>query len=296
MTDSQVLHQPLADSSADVSVGDTLRRTRVAQGLSVGEVANALKLHPRQVEALESGRFDQLPGFAFTRGFLRNYARLLKIEAAPLLAGLQPPDSTDAMELAPASNARGDMPQAGRGRFRRSVIPGMLAALALFGIVVAGWYYDTQRKKPAEELVASLPPVAAPQANPIAEPAATPPAATQLAGTPTADVPTAAVVPAPAVVPAVPANASSVPTQPVPGGADRFVFEFAQDAWVEAKDNSGKVVFSRLGKAGSRHEFEAGKPLFLVIGNARNVKLERNGMPVDLGLSGKATIARLKFD
>jgi hypothetical protein len=61
------------------------------------------------------------------------------------------------MELAPASNAHGDMPQVGRGRFRRSVIPGVLAALVLFGIVVAGWYYDTLRKKPAEELALPAP-------------------------------------------------------------------------------------------------------------------------------------------
>lgn len=96
-------------------MGDTLRRTREAQGLSISEVANALKLNARQIEALESGRFAQLPGLAFTRGFLRNYARLLKIDAAPLLAGLQAPDAGEPMELAPASNAHGDMPQVGRG-------------------------------------------------------------------------------------------------------------------------------------------------------------------------------------
>jgi len=280
-----------------------LRRTRSAQGLSVAEVANALKLHPRQVEALESGQFEQLPGFAFTRGFLRNYARLLKIDAAPLLAAMQPPDSGELVELAPASNARGDMPQAGRGRFSRSVFPGMLAALGLFGIVVAGWYYDTQRRKPAEELVASLPPAtvpsvpaAAPPAPAIVQPTVAPPAVT-----PPAEPQAVALLPR--LTDAPPAAAEPLLAQPASAaqpqavdGADRLVFEFAQDAWVEAKDKNGKVVFSRLGKAGSRQEFEAGKPLNLVIGNARNVKLERNGTPVDLGLSGKSTIARLKFD
>ena len=108
MTDPQVLPLPQQTSSQEFSTGDTLRRAREAQGLSVAEVANSLKLNPRQIEALESGRFDQLPGYAFTRGFLRNYARLLKVDAAPLLAGLQAPGSNDAMELSPASNAQGD--------------------------------------------------------------------------------------------------------------------------------------------------------------------------------------------
>ncbi len=283
--------------SQDASVGATLRRTREAQGLSIAEVANALKLNPRQVEALESGRFDQLPGFAFTRGFLRNYARLLKIDAAPLLAALQPPGAGEAMELAPASNAQGDMPQVGRGRFRRSVIPGMLAALGLFGLVVAGWYYDTQRKKPAEELAASVAAVAVPESPAAAQPAATPPAAggdTKPADT----APTAEVAVAPTVVGAAP-SAPAEPAAPpaaAAAGSDRLVFEFAQDAWVEIRDKSGKVIFNKLGKAGSRQEVEAAVPLSVVIGNARFVKLEHNGSAVDLGLAGKATIARLKLE
>ncbi|MCK6374620.1 MAG: DUF4115 domain-containing protein [Zoogloea sp.] len=285
----------------DSSAGETLRRQREALGLSVSEVANSLKLNPRQVEALESGRFDQLPGTAFTRGFLRNYARLLKIDPAPLLAGLQASVTSETVELSPASNAQGDMPQVGRGRFRRSVIPGVLAALALFGIVVAGWYYDTQRKKVADELIASAP-------APAEEAASTPPAG----GVPAAEGDAGK---APEVTPAAADPAAGQTTQtavplPVPvkveepapapaavaGGKDRLVFDFAQDAWIEVKDKNGKVVVTKLGKAGSREEFEVAPPMAVVIGNARSVKLERNGQPVDFGLTGKMTIARLKFE
>ncbi len=301
MTDPQVLPQAPAGTPADSSAGETLRRQREALGLSVSEVANSLKLNPRQVEALESGRFDQLPGAAFTRGFLRNYARLLKIDPAPLLAGLQASVTSETVELSPASNAQGDMPQVGRGRFRRSVIPGVLAALALFGIVVAGWYYDTQRKKVADELIASAP-------APVGEAAGMPPAA----GVPTQEGDAGK---APDVAPAAadPAAAQGTPTAvplPVPvkvdepapapaaavGGKDRLVFEFAQDAWIEVKDKNGKSVVTKLGKAGSREEFEVAPPMAVVIGNARSVKLERNGQPVDFGLTGKMTIARLKFE
>ncbi|MBN9694702.1 MAG: DUF4115 domain-containing protein, partial [Zoogloea sp.] len=79
-------------------------------------------------------------------------------------------------------------------------------------------------------------------------------------------------------------------------GADRLVFDFAQDSWVEVKDAAGKVVFSRLGKAGTREQVDVKPPFSAVIGNARGVKLERNGAPVDLGLSAKATVARLKIE
>jgi cytoskeleton protein RodZ len=303
VTDSQAL--PISPTSPfqESSVGDTLRRTREAQGMSISEVASSLKLNVRQIDALESGRFDLLPGFAFTRGFLRNYARLLKIDAAPLLAAMQSPAEEASVELAPASNAQGNMPQVGRGRFRRSVLPGVIAALGLFGIVVAGWYYDIQRKKSTDDLVASLPVPAAAEAPAAPEQA---PAAQAAASVVPATV-AVAEAPVPAQTPVVDQGVAAQvspqviqkdmvePVKPA-SGDDHLVFEFAKDAWVEVKDRNGKIVFSQLGKAGSRQEFDGKAPLSLVVGNARFVKLERNGTPVDMGASTKVTVARFKLE
>lgn len=304
MTDSKAL--PSSSNPFNESLAaDGLRRTREAQGLSVSEVAHALKLNPRQIEALEAGRFDLLPGFAFTRGFLRNYARLLKIDPAPLLAQLEPQGGNADMELAPSSNAQGEMPEVGRGRFRRSVVPGILAALALLGVVVAGWYYDTLRSRPAEELAASLPvpAEAAPAESPSGGTTASVPVPV---GVPVAVAPQVDPAPVPQVPPpAAPAPVPEVAAVPTPAagesgkaadGMDRLVFDFTQDAWVEIKDGNGKIVFSRLGKAGAREQVEARAPLSLVVGNARYVKLERNGTPVDLGASSKVSVARLKLE
>ncbi|KAB2970404.1 helix-turn-helix domain-containing protein [Zoogloea sp.] len=310
MTDLDVSPSSIDESSGERRAGETLRSTRESLGMSIPEVAYSLKLNARQVEAIESGRFDLLPGAAFTRGFLRNYARLLKIDPAPLLAGLEPPPSDATVELAPASNAHGNMPEVGRGRFRRSVLPGVLAALALLGIVVVGWYYDTQKSKPQEDLVASLPAAQEPAFAPAAQGgeggAAVPPASEPA---PVAvPVPVQPAVPAPASTPPVAAAPESVSakeasvTSPAPApeapkaGGDKLVFDFAQDSWVEVKDPAGKVVFSRLGKAGTREQIDVKAPISVVIGNARGVKLERNGAPVDLGLTAKATVARLKIE
>lgn len=304
MTDSQALTSS-PNPVEEFRAGDGLRRTREAQGLSISEVAHALKLNPRQIEALEAGRFDLLPGFAFTRGFLRNYARLLKIDPAPFLAQLERPEADANVELAPSSNAQGEMPEIGRGRFRRSVIPGILAALALLGVVVAGWYYDTLRSKPTEELAASLP--APVEAVPQSEPAPSGETVTAVPVGPIVATPAeAAVAPqASPAVPAAPVVAAGAAAVAAPAaveapksadGVDRLVFDFSQDAWVEIKDAGGKIIFSRLGKAGSREQVEARPPFSLVVGNARYVKLERNGAPVNLGASTKVTVARLKLD
>lgn len=307
--------------------GSTLRGERERQGLSVAEVAATLKLTPRQIEAIEAGRFEDLPGFAFAKGFVRNYARLLHLDPQALLASMEAPDDGRPLELTPASNAKGDMPQVGRGRFRRSVLPGAVAALALLGVVVVGWYYDSLRRKPAEELMASLPqtpPVPAP-VEPVAPVVAPPAAKASAAVTPAPTsvdaaapvaVPPSVVAPSPNVAPApvaVPPVATPVPppvdsrtaepkapavAEARPGDAsqERLEFEFDQDAWVEVKDGRGKTVLSKLGQAGGRLGVEGQAPFTLVVGNARYVKLQRNGKPVDLAASTKVTVARLKLE
>src|SRR3954447_175702 len=65
--------------------GAILAAAREELNLSVSDVARHLKLSPAQVEALEEGAYDRLPGRVFVRGFLRNYAKLLGIDPQPLL-------------------------------------------------------------------------------------------------------------------------------------------------------------------------------------------------------------------
>src|SRR3982750_2873759 len=68
--------------------GNVLATARHALDLSVSDVARHLKLSPAQVEALEAGAYERLPGPVFVRGFLRNYAKLLGIDPQPLLRSI----------------------------------------------------------------------------------------------------------------------------------------------------------------------------------------------------------------
>jgi cytoskeleton protein RodZ len=54
----------------------------------VPEVAQSLKLAPRQVAAIESEDWGALPGNTMIRGFVRNYARVLNLDADALMRGL----------------------------------------------------------------------------------------------------------------------------------------------------------------------------------------------------------------
>jgi cytoskeleton protein RodZ len=74
-----------------------LAGARQAAGLSLEEAARQLKFAPRQLEALEAGQLQRLPGGTFVRGMVRSYARLLRVDPEPLLAQIAaqvpPPDA-----------------------------------------------------------------------------------------------------------------------------------------------------------------------------------------------------------
>ena len=69
--------------------GAQLKEQREALGLSVEQIADQLKLAPRQVVALEAGDYASLPNMAVTRGFVRAYAKVVRIDATPLVAMIE---------------------------------------------------------------------------------------------------------------------------------------------------------------------------------------------------------------
>lgn len=60
-------------------LGSWLRRARENQQLSLADVEKALRIRRRYLQALEVGDYTALPGEIQARGFLRNYARFLRL-------------------------------------------------------------------------------------------------------------------------------------------------------------------------------------------------------------------------
>lgn len=71
------------------SVGEQLRAAREKQGLTISQVADRTKLRADHVRALEEGNYDVFAAPVYVRGFVRSYAGLLKVDAAPLLHDLE---------------------------------------------------------------------------------------------------------------------------------------------------------------------------------------------------------------
>lgn len=66
--------------------GEHLKREREMRGVSLEEVAAATRIAPRFLEAIENEHWEQLPGGAFNRGFIRSVARFLGLDEDDLVA------------------------------------------------------------------------------------------------------------------------------------------------------------------------------------------------------------------
>lgn len=140
----------IEESEDYLTVGDRLRREREKQGLNPHQMAEQLRLRPRQIIALENGDYNNLPGQAFVTGFLRSYANALGLDAVALV-GLYKSEhegTLRAPQLAfPEPTSEGRMPGG------NLIIGTCLAAVIAF----SSWYYLQNSDQAEMDLVPDLP-------------------------------------------------------------------------------------------------------------------------------------------
>jgi cytoskeleton protein RodZ len=174
------------------TAGARLRAAREAAGLSVDDVAQQLKLAPRQVIALEEDDFERLPGRTFVRGFARNYARFLQLDADALLARLPASESAPALERPSFAAARRPMGEIPVERVATPSATRRLLPLLLVVVIAAAGYYEytrlVQRRDATDTLAGATPASVVPQG---AATTASPASVVPQGGTTTAPVPAA---------------------------------------------------------------------------------------------------------
>lgn len=70
------------------TVGEQLRTAREAQRLTIHRVAEATKMRTDHVRAIEEGRYDVFAAPVYLHGFVRAYARFLRLDEQALLRQL----------------------------------------------------------------------------------------------------------------------------------------------------------------------------------------------------------------
>jgi cytoskeleton protein RodZ len=294
---------------------------RERQGLSRADVAQRLHMSPSQIEAVEAGDYERLPKGTFLRGFVRNYAKVLGLDPAPLLemlAGAAPPAPAPRI-VVPTQNIRFDpLGERLSSPYVKAATLAVVAVAIAFAVMYWAMYVRPQppavsiRKQAFAAMQAAQPqPVPAAPAH-ARQPMSPPPAA----AAPQGAAPSAAAGsshPGPAATPSAPASTAAKPAPqavakdageaqpaaakaPPPPGAKRMRFHFVGDSWVEVRDAEGKVLFQRLNSAGSDAQVTARPPLEVVVGNAPQVEMTWDGKPFDLAPHTEVAVARFTLE
>jgi len=263
------------------SFGEELRREREIRGISLKEIADATKISKRFLEAIERNDHRTLPAPVFTRGFVREYAKYLGLNAEEMVnrynyaaAGddriektahlerlIAPPPPPPAREKArpkgiPPAYARID---------RNLIITAIIVAL-LIGLAV--WAKKHKRDSASEAArEANTVTIARPAVHPVVPPPPAPEAATTTAATSTA-----------------------TPDDRVL----HLTVEMSGDSWVVLKTD-GKTVWNGDMLEGQTKSFEANEDFrFVTIGNAAGVRLTLNGVKLPpLGAQGEVVHDRV---
>jgi hypothetical protein len=77
-------------------VGAGLKATRISRGYSLESVCQHTRIPRRFLEALETGRFEDLPAPVYLRSFLTGYCEYLELDLRPLWDKLHPAPVADA--------------------------------------------------------------------------------------------------------------------------------------------------------------------------------------------------------
>jgi cytoskeleton protein RodZ len=296
-------------------LGALLQGAREQHRLSIEDISNRLRLSPRQIKALENDDFAALPEAMITRGFIRNYARLLGIDAEPLLEAYRvfvpSSDSPRAISI-PSENILIS------GSNKRPWFMYMLASL-MIALLLGAWliYVDYVPQQSAQQAAKPAP---ATKSEAAAEPGATTEPGTYTESLPMAALPAAeraqedeaaavTAAPSPATqpeakpAPAAPAvareAATSPASNPTPTGDKalaKLKFTFSDHTWVSVTDRNNKEIFNKTKPAGSEDTVEGQPPFKVVIGNAAGSKLVFNDKPVDLAPYTKLNVAHLTLE
>ncbi|MBU6154674.1 MAG: helix-turn-helix domain-containing protein [Bdellovibrionales bacterium] len=68
-----------------MTIGQKLKQKRIESGKSLEQISALTKIHIKILRAIEEDRYSELPAKAFTRGFIVNYAKALKLDSDALL-------------------------------------------------------------------------------------------------------------------------------------------------------------------------------------------------------------------
>jgi cytoskeleton protein RodZ len=120
------------------SVGEILAAERRRQGKTLPDVVDGTKIRSRLLDALESGRYEELPSPAYVKGYIQSYARYLEIPAEPLLEQYKLESSSTIRPANPADRYLSEIPVEPivADRDRQHAIPRNVVVIVAAGLIL----------------------------------------------------------------------------------------------------------------------------------------------------------------
>ncbi len=259
---------PLAGSE---SFGTWLRRQREVRDIELREIADSSKVGMSYLQAFEEDRFEVLPAPVFAKGFLREYARYVGLDAEEVinfyLAACQPEDEED------ASSGRTEPEPPTRNYLLFVVV--MTAALVLLVWLLSVFSNrspETPELKPRPVNVDPLP--AATGAEVAAEDRSSP---------------------GESAIGTEEDGRQAEESSAVPGPPLRVTLDFLSSCWVEASVD-GAEKLSELKVQGESLALDAEEVVELKVGDVAAVQVEINGIPFEIKSRRGTSVREVRID
>ena len=289
--------KPVDDSRfRELSPGKLLVWARERAGLSQEQIAKELHMTLTKVRALESDDYRHMGSDTFTRGYIRSYANLVKLDVVQALASYD----RHAQKHGLVEQVLPHRVESANKPLWQFIVWVLLALLILWLISI--WFFDNRQQsvydRPATVVPAA---VTALNVQSVSE-----------FGASQASVSVAAVVSSDVVSGTSASNTSSrdvalaqaqsssaanlieagksissvtAPTkisvaQSNTNSLDEISFSFTEECWLEVSDARGDVLAADLRPAGSRLQLQGKAPFDVTLGNSPAAQIELNGSNV----------------
>ncbi len=287
-----------------MTTGQKLSQARLAQGLSVDDVAHATKLRPDKILALEHDDYTRFPNNAYVKGFLQIYGRYLGVDVSAAVGELESPSPVSISDYQYLNSAPAKQPERLALR-RKSGKPSLapLIAFVVLCVVVGGGgylYLNAQRLgnldqiSTTETVVEAPIPTPGPAPEPAKDPAPEPePPQPVTAENPiesTTPEPASATQPAPIAtlndVAAADHEFISQAQPPAPDGppaaVNEVVIEPVRKTWVTVRtgDMSSTPIFEDFLYTNAPALKLRGPRFFIEVRDEGAVNIRKNGAPI----------------
>ncbi len=248
------------------SVGETLQRARLEQGLDVAAVAARTKINARHLEAIEADDRKSLPSSFFYKNFVQQYARFLGLDTKVIDAEIDRVLSAEAPLPLPGQNNttwKKVAPVRVSGHSQRARVLASSAALILMLVACSSIYMWWHRSRAAtSNPIVSTPLVEQTKPQPPA------PVAVAMAAT------------------------TTIPSQPRPASGNKVLVDLTarEETWLSVSSD-GKQVFAGILAPNQSKTVEGKEYAKIRVGNAAGIEVRLNGKPLGpLGHRGQVLI------